>query len=168
MTKRLLNILFMVSAILVGLAVAANAVEIPSYIEDVNDVRANINPIIENLTSHSQDVGGAQDDEEFQNIILRQLSAKLYAEALTTRTKVLKAEKEKEQTKKEKAAELGDTSDKQKVLVNEIKPRLRSIAERLNNIVSLEASIASLEGTRVIINMPKEDTSLNTDGGEGE
>ena len=156
----------MVSAILVGLAVAANAVEIPSYIEDVNDVRANINPIIENLTSHSQDAGGAQDDEEFQNIILRQLSAKLYAEALTTRTKVLKAEKE--QTKKEKAAELGDTSDKQKVLVNEIKPRLRSIAERLNNIVSLEASIASLEGTRVIINMPKEDTSLNTDGGEGE
>ena len=151
----------MVSAILVGLAVAANAVEIPSYIEDVNDVRANINPIIENLTSHSQDDGGAQDDEEFQNIILRQLSAKLYAEALTTRTKVLKAEKEK-------AAELGDTSDKQKVLVNEIKPRLRSIAERLNNIVSLEASIASLEGTRVIINMPKEDTSLNTDGGEGE
>ena len=104
MTKRLLNILFMVSAILVGLAVAANAVEIPSYIEDVNDVRANINPIIENLTSHSQDAGGAQDDEEFQNIILRQLSAKLYAEALTTRTKVLKAEKEKEQTKKEKAA----------------------------------------------------------------
>lgn len=168
MTKRLLNILFMVSAILVGLAVAANAVEIPSYIEDVNDVRANINPIIENLTSHSQDAGGAQDDEEFQNIIFRQLSAKLYAEALTTRTKVLKAEKEKEQTKKEKAAELGDTSDKQKVLVNEIKPRLRSIAERLNNIVSLEASIASLEGTRVIINMPKEDTSLNTDGGEGE
>ncbi|MFR8205222.1 MAG: hypothetical protein ACLU99_01970 [Alphaproteobacteria bacterium] len=80
----------------------------------------------------------------------------------------MKAEKEKEQTKKEKAAELGDTSDKQKVLVNEIKPRLRSIAERLNNIVSLEASIASLEGTRVIINMPKEDTSLNTDGGEGE
>ena len=168
MTKRLLNILFMVSAILVGLAVAANAVEIPSYIEDVNDVRANINPIIENLTSHSPDAGGAQDDEGFQNIILRQLSAKLYAEALTTRTKVLKAEKEKEQTKKEKAAELGDTSDKQKVLVNEIKPRLRSIAERLNNIVSLEASIASLEGTRVIINMPKEDTSLNTDGGEGE
>lgn len=168
MTKRLLNILFMVSAILVGLAVAANAVEIPSYIEDVNDVRANINPIIENLTSRSQDAGGAQDAEEFQNIILRQLSAKLYAEALTTRTKVLKAEKEKEQTKKEKAAELGDTSDKQKVLVNEIKPRLRSIAERLNNIVSLEASIASLEGTRVIVNMPKEDTSLKTDGGEGE
>lgn len=168
MTKRLLNILFMVSAILVGLAVAANAVEIPSYIEDVNDVRANINPIIENLTSHSQDAGGAQDAEEFQNIILRQLSAKLYAEALTTRTKVLKAEKEKEQTKKEKTAELGDTSDKQKVLVNEIKPRLRSIAERLNNIVSLEASIASLEGTRVIVNMPKEDTSLKTDGGEGE
>ena len=158
----------MVSAILVGLAVAANAVEIPSYIEDVNDVRANINPIIENLTSRSQDAGGAQDAEEFQNIILRQLSAKLYAEALTTRTKVLKAEKEKEQTKKEKAAELGDTSDKQKVLVNEIKPRLRSIAERLNNIVSLEASIASLEGTRVIVNMPKEDTSLKTDGGEGE
>ena len=52
--------------------------------------------------------------------------------------------------------------------IYEIKPRLRSIAERLNNIVSLEASIASLEGTRVIINMPKEDTSLNTDGGEGE
>ena len=36
----------MVSAILVGLAVAANAVEIPSYIEDVNDVRANINPCL--------------------------------------------------------------------------------------------------------------------------
>lgn len=158
------SIIFLLTSILfMGTVPHANAVQIPDYIEDVEDIKGNVNVIIENLTSKAVNSESAAEDGEFKNIILRQLAASLYAEALTTRTNILKAEKAKASKEKVEGGLgklTGGADNKKDMMADEVQPQLRSIAERLTSIVSLEAGIANLEGTTIITRLPKAPTDL--------
>lgn len=154
---------FLLSAALISPRFSS-AMEIPGYIDPQKDIPANVESIIQALTSEAEGITGAIDDEEFNNIMLRKLSAALYAEALTTRTQLIKEAKEKSKKKITSAIK-----DKKAVVSEEVQTYLRKIAERINAIVSLEAGIANLEGTTVFATMPKINSAVGPDAkDEGE
>lgn len=171
MNKKLYILSLMFAVSLCGWIKSAQAVEIPNYIKKVEKVKDNVDLIIENLTSKAQGSEQSQQDAEYFNGILREHAAALYAEALTTRTNILKAEQEKAEKKAAAAVAgslTGGSDNKKQILTDDILPQMQSIAERWNKIVSLEAGIASLEGNTIIIRLPKSNSTLNTSDSQEE
>lgn len=142
------------------------AMDIPDYIKDIDKmgaVRQNVDNIINALSSEAEGSQTAVTDAEYFNIIKRKLAADLYAEALTTRTNLLKNSSDAVAEKAKGAvsgALSGGLKDEREVIASETMPQYESIINRLNSIVALEAAAANLEGTIMITSMPKGDNRL--------
>lgn len=141
-------------------ATPSAAVEVPDYISSqTEDVGKNVCSIINALSSNAVGSQEAEDDAEIKNIQRRKSAADLYAEAIVTRTTIIKEEKERQiKEKAGKAASMLNVKDKETIMSDRIQPPLINIAKRLNAIASLEASMAVLEGTMIFTDLPKENT----------
>lgn len=135
----------------------AKAVEIPDYITQIDDVAANICPIINNLSSRATGATSAEADARVKQQLRRELAAAAYGQAIATRAQL---QQQAFSNMILDAALSVIIKDKKKIMADKIQPALISIAERLNSIVSMEASIAALEGTMMFTDLPKDDTDV--------
>ena len=133
-----------------------------AYSVKINDPNDNAEIIANYLISEATDAKTAQEDKERIEMIKENIVTSLYAEALATRIKIAKrAEEKKLSAAKDKisGAITGKLNDARAVLQDEVLLHTGNIAERLNDIMSMEAGIADLEGTIILTNLPK---SANT------
>ncbi len=137
----------------------AKAVEIPDYITQIDDVAANICPIINNLSSQATGATSAEADARVKQQLRRDLAAAAYGQAIATRAQ-LQQQAVADVAKQGVDAILSSLKYKKEIMADKIQPALISIAERLNSIVSMEASIAALEGTMMFTDLPKDDTDV--------
>ena len=163
--------IYLIFAAVVFAASSAQALEIPSYIVDIERPYKNIDSIIEALTSNAINADEAADAQEHNNIMQRQLAASAYAQALTARIRLIRQAKDAEKTarkKKLKKSTPGGADNKKAVLAQDVQPVMRSIAEHLNSIVSLEAAQANLEGTMLLNSLPRNYNLEDEDAEEAE
>lgn len=121
------------------------AVDVYSFITDVNDPRANIKSISDALLV-SGNLTEAKSYNDTAAQIKFEMASDLYASALSTRAKLIRDAKEQSAQNKENGAE-----STQEILANEVQPNLQQIVERLSSIVDLEAKISALEGVSAIL-----------------
>lgn len=121
------------------------AVDVYSFITDVNDPRANIKSISDALLV-SGNLTEAKSYNDTAAQIKFEMASDLYASALSTRAKLIRDAKEQSTQNKENGAE-----STQEILANEVQPNLQQIVERLSSIVDLEAKISALEGVSAIL-----------------
>lgn len=128
------------------------AIDVYSFINDPNDVRANIDSVSAALLSEGG-IEGANAFNMKSEQIRFDLASDLYASALTTRVKLINdAKKAGAQGQAEDMlSKLAGSENKNEILSNDIQVNLQKIAERLNSIVELEAKISVLEGVQTIL-----------------
>lgn len=123
------------------------AVDVYSFITDVNDPRANIKSISDALLV-SGNLTEAKSYNDTAAQIKFEMASDLYASALSTRAKLIRDAKEQENGDSKL---LGGAESTQEILANEVQPNLQQIVERLSSIVDLEAKISALEGVSAIL-----------------
>ena len=121
------------------------AVDVYSFITDVNDPRANIKSISDALLV-SGNLTEAKSYNDTAAQIKFEMASDLYASALSTRAKLIRDAKEQDTKEQENGAE-----STQEILAKEVQPNLQQIVERLSSIVDLEAKISALEGVSAIL-----------------
>lgn len=121
------------------------AVDVYSFITDVNDPRANIKSISDALLV-SGNLTEAKSYNDTAAQIKFEMASDLYASALSTRAKLIRDAKEQDAKEQKNGAE-----STQEILANEVQPNLQQIVERLSSIVDLEAKISALEGVSAIL-----------------
>lgn len=127
------------------------AFEIPSYIEDPQDVSGNIDIIIRQNTPIRRDSEGAQDLSDQTNETITEYAARLYAEALSTRAQLTK---NANASAAEKVTDkILSSSNKQEILQNNVKSQVKNIAIKLKKIVELETAIVNLQNTQLLVGM---------------
>ena len=147
------KILLLTAACVAFLALRdANAFEIPSYIEDPQQVSENIDIIIEQNTPMRSGVTAAQDLSAKTNETIAEYAARLYAEALSIRAQMTKKEGATGVVENVMGNLLG-SSNKQEILQNDVKSQVKNIALHLKQIVELEAAIINLQNTQLLVGM---------------
>lgn len=128
------------------------AVDVYSFITDVNDPRANIKSISDALLV-SGNLTEAKSYNDTAAQIKFEMASDLYASALSTRAKLIRDAKEQDTKEQEDGDSklLGGAESTQEILANEVQPNLQQIVERLSSIVDLEAKISALEGVSAIL-----------------
>lgn len=128
------------------------AFEIPSYIEDPQDVSGNINVIIEQNTPDRGTITNAQETSQKTNETIAEYAARLYAESLSIRAGL----SQKAGTDEVKTT---GSTNKQEILQNDVKSQVKNIALRLKQIVELETAIVNLQSTQLLVGMDEVSTS---------
>ncbi len=136
----------------------AQSFEIPSYIEDPQDVSGNINIIIEQNTPKRGSSEDAQDLTKKTQETISEYAARLYAEALAIRASMSKETGAVEVVKDVAGNILGSTN-KQAILQNDVKSQVKNIALHLKQIVELETAIVNLQSTQLLAGMDEVSTS---------
>lgn len=130
-----------------------------AYSDKINDPSANTVVIIDYLTSKALNSADARDDAQRARRVKENAATALYAEALATRIKLV--ERSKSKGLKDTAGALtGVLKDSRSVLQEEVLTNVSNIAERLNDIVSLEAGLADMEGSAILTSIPNGDSEL--------
>ncbi len=175
-----MNRLLFLLSVFVSLSISGfvSAVDIPSYIEDAQKVNENIEIILQNNESRSDDTQSAINSSEERKALLREYSSRLYADALAIRAQIVGTEKfassslnigdSGNQVLDELSGQMGDelggiisglgktllskleSKNKTSVLQNELKEPNKNIALRLKQIVELETAIANLQATKML------------------
>ncbi len=141
----------------------AEAFEIPSYIEDPQDVNGNIDIIIEQNTPIRGGLSRAQNLSSKTNETIAEYAARLYAEALSIRATLNKKTPE---SSSQTGISLG-SKNKQEILQNDVKSQVKNIALHLKQIVELETAIVNLQSTQLLVGMDEVSTSgRSSEGGE--
>ena len=128
------------------------AFEIPSYIEDPQDVSGNINVIIEQNTPDRGTITNAQETSQKTNETIAEYAARLYAESLSIRAGL----SQKAGTDEVKTT---GSTNKQEILQNDVKSQVKNIALHLKQIVELETAIVNLQSTQLLVGMDEVSTS---------
>lgn len=115
----------------------ANALDIPSYIEDPQNVNDNIDIILQKNKSRSEATESAINSSEERKALLREYTSRLYALAISTRAQLANAKDTPPMQSKNK-----------KAILNEIKEQVKNIGLRFRQIVELEAATANLQATK--------------------
>lgn len=136
------------------------AFEVPSYIEDPQDVSGNIDIIIEQNTPNRGTMTNAQETTQKTDETIAEYAARLYAEALSIRARL------SQKSEADKAKTTGSTN-KQEILQNDVKSQVKNIALHLKQIVELETAIVNLQSTQLLVGMDEVSTSKDTST-EGE
>ena len=158
-----------VFAILATAVSPVAAFDVPgAFQKNINDPGENVPVIIETLSYNALNSEDA-DKEEVAMVKLKQKAiAAAYAEAFTMRTNLQKQADKNAAEGKKKSGHKTEVD----LITQESKRAMRSIAERINSIMSLEAALANMEGTVIITSLPKDgpgekeekDTSAATEG----
>lgn len=138
----------------------AQSFEIPSYIEDPQDVSGNINIIIEQNTPKRSSSAAAQDLTQKTQETISEYAARLYAEALAIRASMSQKAGTADAIESLADNVLGSTN-KQEILQNNVKSRVKNIALHLKQIVELETAIVNLQSAQLLAGMDEVSTSDN-------
>ncbi len=163
MNKKIINLCLIVFCFFL-VQEETRAFEIPSYIEDPQDVSGNIDIIIEQNTPIRGQITSAQDLSDKTNETVAEYAARLYAEALSIRAGLTNTSKGTDSLKKSNNF-LG-SSNKQEILQNDVKNQVKNIALHLKQIVELETAIINLQSTQLLVNMDEVSTSGGLSGEE--
>lgn len=150
----------------ISLVNKANALDIPSYIEDPQDIGENIKIILEKNTPVTDNPESSEEWELKTRELLRQYAAQLYADALSVRANMVGsstpsysssdgstipgAGKVVGAVKSIFGKLAGNSESNTEVLQNEVKDYIKNISLRLMQISNLEASIGNLQGLMTI------------------
>ena len=129
------------------------ALDIPAYIEDPQDVSANVEIIIKENTPITENSEKAENWEIKTKDLLIQYAAQLYADALSIRANMVGSEGSEDTEEENKSIfnQLAPKSeDNTSVMQNEVKNYIKNISLRLMQIANLEASIGNLQGLMMI------------------
>ena len=141
------------------------ALDILAYIEDPQDITGNIEIIVKENTPIVKSSEDAEAWEQKSNEMLRQYATQLYADAISTRAKMMGSSSPETDTTILDGVNLpgqagaimegvksifkklsSKSQDNTSILQNEVKDYNKNIALRLKQIANLEASIANLKG----------------------
>lgn len=128
----------------------AGAYDFPAaYNKEVNNPSANTKVIDKYLTSSAGSSAEATEDAERSRRLRENIATALYAEAISTRIKVIRESKKKK-------LPTPPIKESRTILQDEVLKHTGNIARRLNDIVALEAGIADMQGTNILTRLPNE------------
>ena len=141
---------------------AAQAFDVPTYIENPQDVSGNIDIIIKENTAPRTSSKNAQDLRQKLDNTINEYAARLYAESfIISAASSAAASGNNSAVGKISglASGLLGATDKNHVLQDKVKAPAKEIAENVKQLMELEAAIANLEGLQILAGLDISDNS---------